>query len=310
MNRKAHQPSSLAGAKKHPARQHVQIFERARPRLLGIAYRILGSLAEAEDAVQDTFLRWQGTDVTAVESPDAWLTSACSRRAVDMLRAAYRSRVNYVGNWLPEPIHTSTEGEAEAGVELSSSLSAAFLLMLERLTPRERAAYLLYEIFELPYAEVAQSLSISELACRKLVSRAKASIGNAQARHQTTRERQKQLLAAFEGAIRLGRPGDLTEMLASDIRLTSDGGGKVPALIDVLIGHSVLTFLTERLHEWWADYQWEWFELNGALGFVLKQDGTVVATVSFAFDGSDRVTDIFIVRNPEKLAGLGATTIH
>ena len=289
---------------------HVEIFEKARPRLLAVAYRILGSRAEAEDAVQDTFLRWQEADIAAITSPGAWLTTACTRRAIDMLRAAYRSRVDYVGNWLPEPVHTFIDSEAAAQMELSSSLSTAFLLMLERLTPKERAAYLLYEIFEMSYAEVAASLDMGEPACRKLVSRAKARIGDEQVRYQPTRERQTELLTAFENAIRTGRPGNLAEMLATDVRMTADGGGKVAAAADVLEGEAVLAFLTERLSEWWAAYEWSLAELNGAKGFVLMQAGEIVATVSFAFDRSDRVTDIFIVRNPDKLVGLSDISFH
>lgn len=303
-------PPKQADVSENPTATHIEIFEHARPRLLGVAYRILGSRAEAEDAVQDTFLRWQETDIAAVGSPGAWLTTTCTRRAIDMLRAAYRSRVDYVGNWLPEPVHTFIDSEAAAQMELSSSLSTAFLLMLERLTPKERAAYLLYEIFEMSYADVAGSLDMSEPACRKLVSRAKARIGNDQVRYQPTRERQGELLAAFEDAIRTGRPGSLAAMLASDVRLTADGGGKVAAVPDILEGEAVLAFLTKRLSEWWATYEWSFAELNGGRGLVLKQGGEVVATVSFAFDRSDRVTGIFIVRNPDKLTSLGGVSIH
>lgn len=288
-----------------PTRTGVEIFEQARPRLLGVAYRILGSRAEAEDTVQDTFLRWQEADISTIESPGAWLTTACTRRAIDMLRAAHRSRVDYVGHWLPEPVHTLIDSEAEAKMELSSSLSTAFLLMLERLTPKERAAYLLYEIFELSYTDVATSLDISELACRKLVSRAKAHIGRDEVRYQPALEWQEKLLAAFEKTIRTGQLGNLAEMLADDVRLTADGGGRVAAVTDVLQGTSALAFVTERLSVWWSTYEWSLAQLNGARGIVLKQGGEIVATVSFAFDRSNRVTDIFIVRNPEKLAGLG-----
>jgi RNA polymerase sigma-70 factor (ECF subfamily) len=195
-------------------------------------------------------------------------------------------------------------------MELSSSLSTAFLLMLERLTPKERAAYLLHEIFEMPYADVAATLDMSEPACRKLVSRAKARIGDDRSRYQPSRDRQQELLAAFEDAIRTGRPGNLAAMLARDVRLTADGGGKVAAAAEILEGEDVLAFLTARLNEWWAAYEWSFAELNGARGLVLKQGGKIVATVSFAFDRSDRVTDIFIVRNPDKLAGLGDISIH
>jgi RNA polymerase sigma factor (sigma-70 family) len=313
MTRNAKRPSrspKQMGASDDPTPTHVEIFEHARPRLLGLAYRILGSRAEAEDALQDTFLRWQETDLASVGSPGAWLTAACTRRAIDMLRAAYRSRVDYFGNWLPEPVHTLIDSEAEAQMELSSSLSTAFLLMLERLTPKERAAYLLYEIFEMSYAEVAASLDMSEPACRKLVSRAKARIGDDQVRYQPTRERQEELLAAFEEAIRTGRPGGLAAILASDVRLTSDGGGKVAALTEILEGEAVLAFLTERLGEWWPRYEWSFTDLNGLRGLVFREGGAVVAAVTFAFDRSDRITDIFIMRNPDKLAGLGDTSIH
>jgi RNA polymerase sigma factor (sigma-70 family) len=289
---------------------HIGIFEQARPRLLGVAYRILGSRSEAEDAVQDTFLRWQAADIANIKSPGAWLTTACTRRAIDMLRASYRSRVDYVGNWLPEPIHTLIDSEEEAQMELSSSLSTAFLLMLERLTPKERAAYLLYEIFDMSYSDVAASLDISEPGCRKLVSRAKARIGDDQVRYQPPQERQEKLLAVFEDAIRTGQPGGLAAMLASDVRLTADGGGKVATVTEVLEGSAVLAFLTERLNEWWAAYEWSFTDLNGARGLVLRQGEKVVVTVSFAYDGLDRVTDIFIVRDPDMLMGLGELKIH
>lgn len=121
----------------------VELFEQARPRLLGLAYRILGSRAEAEDAVQETFLRWQETAIATADSPDVCLTTACTRRAIDMLRASIRSRIDYVGNWLPEPVHTFIHNEAEVRLELASSLSTAFLLLLERLTPKEGTAFLL-----------------------------------------------------------------------------------------------------------------------------------------------------------------------
>jgi RNA polymerase sigma factor (sigma-70 family) len=303
-------PQKPAGGSASTTRTHAEIFEQARPRLLGVAYRILGSRVEAEDAVQDTFLRWQAADIATIASPGAWLTTACTRRAIDMLRAAYRSRVDYVGNWLPEPVHTFVDNEAVGQMELSSSLSTAFLLMLERLTPKERAAYLLYEIFEMSYPDVAASLDMSEPACRKLVSRAKARIGDDQVRYQPAEERQEELLAAFEQAIRTGRPGNLAAILASDVRLTADGGGKVATVTGVLEGEAVLAFLTQQLSGWWAAYEWSFAELNGARGLVLKQGGETVATVSFAFDRSDRVTEIFIVRNPEKLAGLGGALIH
>jgi RNA polymerase sigma factor (sigma-70 family) len=285
-------------------------LEAARPRLLGLAYRILGSRADAEDVVQDTFLRWHATDRALIDSPGAWLTTVCTRRAVDVLRAAYRSRFDYVGNWLPEPVQTTFEPEAEARMELASSLSTAFLLMLERLAPKERAAYLLHEIFELSYSDIAASLDIKEAACRKLVSRARSRIATAEPRFSPPREQQQELLAAFQDAVQSGQPGRLMHLLAGNVHLTADGGGKVPTAGEIIDADAVIAFLTDRLAGWWASYDWQVYTLNDAMGYLLRDAGQVVATVSFAYDASGLVTDIFIMRNPDKLQGLDATSIH
>lgn len=292
-------------------RDSAQVFENARPKLLGLAYRILGSLADAEDAVQDTFLRWARTDQQEIENAVSWLTTTCTRRCLDLLRSAHRARVDYVGAWLPEPVHTPFENDAEHRLDLSASLTTAFLLMLERLTPKERAAYLLHEIFGVPYPEIAKALDIRESACRKLVSRAKVGIDRAKIRHRTPLERQDRLLAAFQSAITSGATAQLAALLADDVRLSADSGGKVPAVLDVLRGRAeIIAFLSERLHEYWADYQWLTVDINGARGIVLKHDGTTAAAVSFAYDEAGRATDIFIMRNPDKLASLGTVAIH
>lgn len=288
----------------------LAVFLAARPRLLGIAYRVLGSHAEAEDAVQDTYLRWQGADKAAIASPGAWLTTVCTRRAVDMLRSAYRSRVDYVGNWLPEPIQTMTEPGAQELADLSASLSTAFLLVLERLAPKERAAYLLREIFELDYADVAATLDMNEAACRKLVSRANARVGRAEARCQPPRETQRELLAAFEDAVRTGRAERLTRLLVDDVRLTADGGGRVATVAAICRGEETIAFLTGRLRDWWTPYDWQPCELNGTLGFILRTKGAAVAAVSFSYDADGLVSDIYIMRNPDKLEQLHRVGIH
>lgn len=289
----------------------VRIFENARPNLLGIAYRILGSLADAEDAVQDTFLKWARTDRENIKNAAAWLTTICTRRCLDLLRSAHHSRINYVGPWLPEPIQTPMENDAETRLVLASSLTTAFLLMLERLTPKERAAYLLHDIFDVSYPEIAETLNIQEGACRKLVSRAKANIEQTKVRHTTTLERQDQLLAAFQAAVASGSAAKFASLLSDDIRLSADGGGKVPTVLNVLQGKAeVLTFLLEQLHEYWIDYNWVFVNINGARGIVLKHDGAAVAAVSFAYDEAGRVANIYIVRNPDKLVNTGVVPIR
>ena len=294
-------------------RQHMQIFEEARPRLLGLAYRILGSRADAEDAVQDTFLKWQEVDRTTIETPAAWLTTACTRRCLDLLKAAHRKRIDYVGAWLPEPIHTASDDNAEEKLALTSSLTTAFLLMLERLTPKERAAYLLHEIFGQPYEEVAETLDMQETAARKLVSRAKTNIGLEKARHQTPRERQDELLSAFHQAIHGGSVASLSALLSADVKLTADGGGKVATVLGVLAGkETVLAFIIDRLTEYWSHYVWEIGDINGGRGIVLRDEAKndIAATVAFGYDGDGNVNDIFIMRNPDKLTHFGEAALH
>ena len=278
-------------------------FTALRPQLLGLAYRILGSLTDAEDAVQDTFLRWDRAERESIENPDAWLTTICTRRSLDLLRAAHRSRVDYVGAWLPEPIHTPIDGDAERDLERASSLTTAFLLVLERLTPKERAAYLLHDIFDASYQEVAETLEIQQATCRQLVARARAHIEQANVRHRTAPERQEQLLAAFNTAVSSGATEELATLLSDDVRLSADGGGKVPAARKVLEGKDkVLGFVAKGLNSFWAHFSWHLTDMNGGRAIALEQGGATVAVVTFAYDEHGRATDIFIVRNPDKLS--------
>lgn len=280
-------------------------FEKARPRLLGLAYRILGSRADAEDAVQDTYLKWRTADHATIEGADAWLTTACTRRCIDLLRSAHRSRTEYVGSWLPEPVLTPDEDTPEARLSLSSSLTTAFLLLLERLTPKERAAYLLHEIFDMPYGDVAATLDMQEPACRKLVSRAKSRVDAAQVRHVTPASAQRRLLAAFQSAIASGNPTVLAGLLSQQVELSADGGGKVSALAHVLHGESdVLSFISKDLHQYWSEYEWDITGVNGSGGIVLRKEGHAMVAVSFSYDAEGLANGIYIVRNPDKLARL------
>jgi len=284
--------------------QDLAAFERARPALRGLAYRILGSLAEAEDAIQDTFLKWQTADRAAIATPQAWLTTVCTRRCLDLLKAADRARVDYVGPWLPEPVQTATES---APAELAASVTTAFLLLLDRLTPKERAAYLLREIFDHDYADVAGILGLREAACRKLVSRAQAALRQEKARQAVPRVRQEELLDAFQLAINSGVTDRLSALLADDIALRADGGGKATAARRVLQGREeVLSFLTKVLSRGWPKWRQERREINGRLGMVLTDGETVHASVSFGFDEAGQLSGIYIMRNPDKFGGLDA----
>jgi RNA polymerase sigma-70 factor (ECF subfamily) len=290
------------------AENAATVFEPRRPFLLGLAYRILGSRAEAEDAVQEVFIKWLEADRASVATPAAWLTTACTRHCIDVLRSAHTSRVDYIGTWLPEPIHTSHQDSPEHRLELASSLSTAFMLLLERLTPKERAAYLLHEIFDIDYPQVADAVGVQEAACRKLVSRAKASLGNGHARYQPQPMRQSQLLGAFHGAIASGSTASLSAMLSEDVELCADSGGKAPAIRETLSGIThVLGFIGQSLHTYWQACEWLPIEINGAQGVIIKADGIITASMTFDFDEAGRVSRIFIMRNPDKLAGLEAS---
>ena len=285
----------------------LKVFEEARPRLLGLAYRILGSRADAEDAVQDCFLKWRDTDRAQIKTPLAWLTSVCTRRCLDLLRVADRARVSYVGPWLPEPIHPATPPAVDD--KLATSLTTAFLLLLERLTPKERAAYLLHEIFDQPYVEIAAMLEMDEAACRKLVSRARQNIDHDKVRHVTPKETQDNLLRAFQAAVMSGSTSQLAALLSSDIRLTTDTGGKTVAATRILERDDVFNALS-RAHVWWDGCQWEITDMNGGRSAILKDNGRPTLTISLSCNEAGPVSDIFITLNPVKRARLEPVEIH
>jgi RNA polymerase sigma-70 factor (ECF subfamily) len=224
-----------------------------------------------------------------------------------MLRAAHKTRVDYVGTWLPEPLQSMTDNDAEDA--LPSSLSTAFLLMLERLTPKERAAYLLHEIFEMPYRDIAATLDIQESTCRKLISRARANIDKAKVRHVTPADRQAELLSAFQAAVLGGGTGRLATLLSDDIALSADSGGKVPAILRTLHGKAEILDFVIRARNWWAPLNWVETSLNGGRGVVLLSDGVPVAAMSFAYDEAGRVTNIYVMRNPDKLSRLDVAAL-
>jgi RNA polymerase sigma factor (sigma-70 family) len=287
-------------------------FERVHGALLSLAYRMLGSRAEAEDAVQDSFVRWQEADRTEIRNGAAWLTTTCTRRCIDLLRRAERHRLDYVGAWLPEPVHTPALPEDECAMPLATSLSTAFLLMLERLSPKERAAYLLHDIFELSYPRIAETLDLNEAACRKLVSRARISIGQAKARMEPPPlARQEELLCGFRDAIETGDAAAFAAMLSDDIEIQHDSGGKVSAAIHVLQGkQGVVAFVQTFLHRVWRKYKWTVVDLNGARAVLLHNGGVIVTAIAIGFDDNGVATNIYILRNPDKLASLSMASIE
>jgi len=282
-------------------------FETHRPRLLGIAYRLLGSFSEAEDAVQDVFLRWlQNNSGRRIENPSGWLTKVCTNRCLDILKSAHNKRMSYVGPWLPEPLQTDIVGSSEDALALSSALSTAFLVLLERLTPKERAAYLLREVFDYDYGDAAEILEMDPANCRKLVSRARKHLGKEVRRTITASNFQETLLKEFQRAIETGDTDDFAKLLSKSAQLHADGGGKAIAAEHVLAGSvKIQSFVQDVLHVAWRGMEFQLSIINGDPGLVLLREGEVFGCVTCATKDNIQVASIFIVRNPEKLTRLG-----
>ncbi|MEO9904281.1 RNA polymerase sigma factor SigJ [Nisaea sp.] len=281
---------------------YIREFEQARPMLIGLAYRLLGSRAEAEDVVQDSFLAWSATDRAVIAQPRAWLTSVCTRRSLDVLKSARRSRTDYVGHWLPEPMATAEITTPETDLMVSESVTMAFLLVLERLAPKERAAFVLHDVFAMEYAEIAAQLGIAETACRKLVSRARVNVRQAGNTKPAPRDLQQNLVDAFRTALQSGAPEGLARLLANDAVLSADSGGKAASIIGPVKGPDrIITFVTRALPKFWSSFSIEVAEINAQLAMIVRDGPSAHAVVSFIVNADLRIAEIMIMRNPDKL---------
>ena len=284
----------------------ADIFETARPQLLGLAYRLLGSMSDAQDAVQDTFVKWAEYRGPVIETPAAWLSRVCTNRCLDQLKAAHRARVTYVGPWLPDHIVTEHAAGPEEQSEIASSLTTAFLLLLERLTPKERAAYLLHDIFDTPFEEVAFILDLQPANCRKLAARARDYVSKQKVRHVPDDTRQSELLSAFQSALRTGDTAMFGKLLRADADLRADSGGKVIAIRHAIGGpEHICRFISTVLSPAWHDKQITPISINGTLGVLVGEEGRLHASLSFACDSGGLARNIFIIRHPDKLASRG-----
>jgi RNA polymerase sigma-70 factor (ECF subfamily) len=285
---------------------HPAPFARHRPRLFGLAYRMLGSIHDAEDVVQDAFLRWQQADAEALRAPEGWLVAVTTRLAIDRLRRAETERKAYVGDWLPEPLPTGgadAAPTAEATAERASDLSVAFLLLLERLAPEERAAFLLREVFERDYQEIAGVLGRTADATRQVVHRARARVrGEGRGRFDVPATAQQELLARFLAALTADDEAGLLALLAPDVRLVSDSGGKVSAARKTLRGAArVVRFLLGIQRRWAVLRVHHVASINGDRALVTTTAGRVLAITSFETDGT-RVLSLYRTLNPDKLS--------
>ena len=277
-------------------------FSRIRPRLLGAAYRMLGSTAEAEDVVQDVWLRWHAADQAGIDNAEACLIATTTRRAIDRLRSAHAQREHYVGIWLPEPILTD-EGPAtpEQVNEVSSDLSIAFLAVLERLSPEARAAFLLHEVFDADYAEIARTLDKSEAACRQIVHRAKHQLLEDRKRYLVTREEHQDLMRRFADALSRGDFSGLKAMMAESAVLMGDGGGVVTSFPDPMVGgERIAQLLFAPTLRPSNHVRIELAPINGALGVLRYLNDELESAQSYVTDG-ERILRIYVQRNPEKL---------
>jgi RNA polymerase sigma-70 factor, ECF subfamily len=281
-------------------------FQELRPLLFSVAYRILGSVSEAEDAVQETWLRYQAT-TTAPTSAKAFLSAVVTRISIDVLRSARVRREEYAGPWFPEPLLTDPYSDPERSAELADSVSMAALLLLERLTPLERAVFVLREVFGFGFSEIASAVGRSEAACRQLAVRARRHMDEGRPRFEADRSDRHQLAERFFDALQQGDIDALQELLAADVQLAGDSGGKAPALARTVIGGAKVARVLGAIFPWIAeiDVTLDRREVNGQPGAIFRdRDGKVLAAMTLdILDG--QIQTIRSLNNPDKLRHLG-----
>lgn len=276
-------------------------FEAVRPRLFGIAYRMLGTVAEAEDIVQDAWVRWQGTDRSQVRNSQAFLSTVITRLAINASGSSRARHEVYTGHWLPEPV--LTDSDPLLGAERAEALELGLLLLLERLTPNERAVYVLREAFDYDFRDIAEVLETSEANARQLARRARAHLEEQRSQKVDPAERDR-LLRAFLAAAQSGRLDELEQLLAGDVVLFPDGGGVVPAARRPIVGRErVRTIVEGGASNLTDDVSVAFVEANGELAAVVARGGEVVALCSISA-GQDGINRVYFVLNPEKLRGI------
>lgn len=286
---------------KHPVPQPddgIELFEALRPRLVRLAYRMLSSKAEAEDIVQNAWLRWHGSDRSQVDNPEAFLSRIVTRLCLDEIKSARARRETYVGSWLPEPIIDI----AQNGVD-EDDLTLTLMMALERLSPLERAAFLLHDVFGLPLDEVAATLDREPTSARQLAVRARRHVQSARPRYPVEREEGDRIARAFFAASTSGDVAALQAMLAETVVLRADGGGKVSAFLKPIVGPARILRLFKGLRrklgsEWATMIEPAW--IDGLPGYISRERGEILQTTALAIENG-QITSIYITRNPDKL---------
>ena len=281
-------------------------FQELRPLLFSIAYRLLGSVSEAEDAVQETWLRYAASPAQPT-SAKAFLSAVVTRVSIDVLRSARVRREEYVGPWFPEPLLTDPYQDPERSAELADSVSMAALVLLERLSPLERAVFVLREVFAFDFPEIASAVGRSEAACRQLAVRARRHVAAGRPRFEADRREREKLAAQFFGALREGDVDGLRELLAADVQLVGDSGGKAPALARSIIGAEKVARVLTAIFPWLIriDVRLEPREVNGQPGAIFRDrhDKVLLTLTLDVLDG--QIQTIRTVSNPDKLGHVG-----
>jgi RNA polymerase sigma-70 factor (ECF subfamily) len=284
------------------------LFQQHRPRLFGLAYRMLGTPGDAEDVLHDAWLRWHEQDTALLDDPEAWLVTVTTRLALDRLRRAKTERQHHVGPWLPEPL-IAEEEEPQTRAERGESLQISFLLMLERLSAEERAAFLLHDIFDYSHAEAAAMLGIAEDACRQRAHRAKQRLREGRPRFTHAPEAQQRLLEKFMQAMQQPTPDVLKSLFADDVMLLADGGGRATAVLRPLQGNDrvarLYNLIATRYQTMDAVHRLQW--LNGAPALLTWVEGELATVMWIETDG-EQIVAIQSLRDPLKLARLKAVT--
>ena len=280
------------------------VFEEQRQRLFGVAYRMLGSVADADDVVQDAWLRWSTADHEHVRNPAAFLTTVTSRLALDRLKSAQRRREEYVGTWLPEPLATATASDPESASVMQESIMLGFLAVLERLGPVERAVFVLREVFDLSYEEVATVVGRSQDNCRQIARRARDHVQAERPRVTANPDRDRRLLDAFVAAVASGAPDQLAGLLQDDVVLVSDGGANVRAARHPIVGvNRVARFLTGIANNApGGDLDLRYLTVNGQVSLYVGLAGQAPSIFTLEPDASStKIRRIFVLRNPDKM---------
>jgi RNA polymerase sigma-70 factor (ECF subfamily) len=285
--------------------EKIEIFRKYRARLFGIAYRMLGTREEAEDILQDAYLRWHKTDESEIETPEAWLVTIVTRLSIDRLRKASFERETYVGPWLPEPLAVSNAPTPEEEMEFSSNLSLAFLVLLERLSPVERAVFLLHDIFDFGYADIARVVGKTEAAARQMIHRARERVRANKTRFEISERERAGLIKKFSAASLAGDEKTLLSLFSDEISMISDGGGRVTAARKIIFGKNRIARLFSISGAKYGGFGREaLYNINGETGLITFYHDKIFAATTFEINDEGKISAMYRVMNPDKLKNL------